>query len=183
MPALPNAVCNENRSILWVTAARPSPASLRSPRSLAVRAGGTTGPRSEAGQESAAQVPCVLRDAPRLRRVAPQHEGMFFMALRKMPHPEVPREARPRGTHDILPALRMRVRRLPVSGDQFPGKAQYCSARSRVARDANRNLTDQNGGSLSARHLWLTVSQCGSRPRGRICSATGWRRGRERAGP
>src|ERR1700747_2160796 len=55
---------------------------------------------------SAARVRCVLRDAPRLRPVAP-HESMFFMALRKMPHPEVPREARPRRTHDILPALRI----------------------------------------------------------------------------
>ena len=165
MPALPNAVCNENWSILWVTAERPSPASLRSPRSPAVRKWGTTGPRSEAGQESAAGVRCVLRDAPRLRPVAP-HEGMFFMALRKMPHPEVPREARPRRTHDILPALRIScpasargprrgsglggggVRRLPVSCDQFLRKAQYCSARSPVARDVNRNFTDQNGGSV-----------------------------------
>jgi hypothetical protein len=51
------------------------------------------------------RAPCVLRDAPRLRRSAPQHEGMLSMALRKIPHPEVPREARPRRTHDILPAL------------------------------------------------------------------------------
>src|SRR5260370_19320636 len=48
--------------------------------------------------------PCVLREAPRLRRIAPQHKGISLMALRKMPHPEVPRKARPRRTHGILPA-------------------------------------------------------------------------------
>ena len=47
-------------------------------------------------------VPCVLRDASRRCRVAPQHEGMLLMALRKMPHPEAPRNARPRRTHDIF---------------------------------------------------------------------------------
>jgi len=36
----------------------------------------------------------------------PQHEGILLTALRKMPHPEAPRAARPRRTHDILPVLR-----------------------------------------------------------------------------
>src|SRR5271154_6891048 len=49
---------------------------------------------------------CVLRDAPRLCRVAPQHEGMLFTGIKKMPHPEAPRDARPRRTHDILPTSR-----------------------------------------------------------------------------
>src|SRR5690242_16273737 len=48
--------------------------------------------------------PELLGDALRRCRLAPQHEGMLLMALAKVPHPEVPREARPRRTHDILPA-------------------------------------------------------------------------------
>ena len=48
---------------------------------------------------------CVLRDAFRLRRTAPQHEVISLTILRKKPHPEAPREARPRRAHGILPAL------------------------------------------------------------------------------
>ena len=67
----------------------------------------------------------MLRDAPRLRWVAPQHEGMLLMTLRKIPHPEVPRKARPRRTHGIRPALRHflgSLARLPISlaGIQAP---------------------------------------------------------------
>jgi hypothetical protein len=58
------------------------------------------------GKKALHRVQCVLRDAPLLRRAAPQHEDILLIALRKTPHPEVPREARPRRTHDILPALR-----------------------------------------------------------------------------
>ena len=52
------------------------------------------------------RVRCVLRDEPRLRRVTPQHYGMMLIVVRKTPDPEVRREAEPRRTHDILPALR-----------------------------------------------------------------------------
>jgi hypothetical protein len=45
---------------------------------------------------------CVLRDAPRRCRVALSNEGVLLMALRKIPHPEASREARPRRTHDVL---------------------------------------------------------------------------------
>lgn len=57
------------------------------------------------GKNALHGVPCVLRDAHRLRRVAPQHEGILLTALTKMPHPEVPCKARPRRTHGIFPAL------------------------------------------------------------------------------
>ena len=56
------------------------------------------------GKKALHRVQCVLRDAPLLRRVAPQHKDMLLIALRKTPHPEVPREARSRRTHDILQA-------------------------------------------------------------------------------
>ena len=47
--------------------------------------------------------PRVLRDAPRLRRAVPQHEGILLLAFRKISHPEVPLEARPRRTQDRPP--------------------------------------------------------------------------------
>jgi hypothetical protein len=37
----------------------------------------------ELGKNALHRVPCVLRDARRLRRIAPQHEGMLLMALGK----------------------------------------------------------------------------------------------------
>ena len=71
----------------------------------------------------------MLRDAPRLCRVAPQHEGMLLMKLRKMPHPEVPREARPRRTQDIPPALPHSCPASSLFRPTFAG---------RVRRDAKR---------------------------------------------
>jgi hypothetical protein len=59
-------------------------------------------PSLQAGQE------CTALGAVRASRRAPavpgrpQHEGVLLMALRKIPHPEAPHEARPRRTHDIL---------------------------------------------------------------------------------
>ena len=55
------------------------------------------------GKNATRRAPCVLRDAPRLRRAAPQHEDRVLMALIKIRHPEVPREARPRRTHGGIP--------------------------------------------------------------------------------
>src|SRR6516165_11633871 len=71
---------------------------------------------SRLGKNAADLVPRVLRDAPRLPRAAPQHEGVLSITLRKMRHPEVPcpfdtppaaapqDRTRPRRTHDIFPS-------------------------------------------------------------------------------
>ncbi|HJZ16990.1 MAG TPA: hypothetical protein VJ251_16225, partial [Stellaceae bacterium] len=65
---------------------------LRTSLSLFLSARGEAEMSKEMGKKALHWVPCVLRDAPRLCRVVPQHEGMLLLALRKTPHPEAPRE-------------------------------------------------------------------------------------------
>src|ERR1700730_4912495 len=48
--------------------------------------------------EVSAHLSCVLRDASRLRRDAPQDDGVLGMASKKIRHPEALREAKPRRT-------------------------------------------------------------------------------------
>ncbi len=71
---------------------------------------------NEPGQiaEWAAAAPCVLRDAPRLRRVAPQDEDHWYLASKAYAHPEEAAERPSRRTHRRLSTPRESPSRPPA---------------------------------------------------------------------
>src|SRR6478735_1718606 len=92
---------------------------------------------------------CVLRDAFRLRRTVPQHEVVSLTILRKKPHPETPREARPRRTHAILPALFTAVLATASASAQHQHAAPPCAGTGLSCAAAATPAFAPDGG------LWL----------------------------
>src|SRR5260370_23560472 len=119
-----------------------------------------------------------------------RHEAMLLLALRKMPHPEAPREARPRRMHDIIPALRhscpastlgpsYRIPRYPtLARVEGLGAVERPMAASHARRAGDRAL-DEGAGAVDCPFDVQALGQACSNRRGEGAagpvSMAGWR--------